>query len=81
MGNFHSSIHKTISSGDLLRKCKTGDIILFKGRSIFSCAVRCTSHSSGWTHVAMIYKNDEGQVFMFESTYDEGKVIDVLSKR
>src|SRR6185437_2850438 len=76
-----NSVHKTITVERLLRKCKTGDIIMFSGHSFFSCMVRCVSHSEPWSHIGMVYREKDKRPLLFESTYDEGKLKDRITKK
>jgi hypothetical protein len=69
-----------ITIKQLLKECRTGDIILFSGNSIFSCMVRCVSNSDPWSHVSVVYKRDDAsRPLMFESTYDTGEIPDLFS--
>lgn len=78
MGQSYSS-DELITIKKIVKTCRTGDIILFSGTSIFSCMVRCVSQSYPWSHVAIVYKKEGYKPFLCESTFDEGELVDVYS--
>lgn len=49
---------------------ETGDIILFSGHGPISSCVRLFSHSV-WSHVALIYRDNDGRVFIWECSQDD----------
>lgn len=58
------------------KELKTGDIMLFSGESIVSNSIKLFSRSK-WSHLAMVYRIDDGDIaFCWEST-SLGKVEDI----
>ena len=78
MGNFYSGY---MDRKHMLKTCRTGDILLIKGESFFSCTVRLFSMSN-FSHVAMIIReNLDSDPLVFEATIDEGELKDIGTDR
>jgi hypothetical protein len=60
----NKSITKTLSTQDFL-DLKSGDLVFVSYRNLLGNSVRILS-SSEWSHVGMIYKEDNGNTFVLE---------------
>lgn len=58
------------------KKLKTGDIILFSGNSLVSNSIKLFSRSK-WSHVAMVYKVDDGDIALCWESTSVGKIKDI----
>ncbi|WP_419917500.1 YiiX/YebB-like N1pC/P60 family cysteine hydrolase [Candidatus Poriferisocius sp.] len=65
---------------DLRPQLRTGDIVLFAGRSAVSKLIRCVTHSR-WSHVGMIIRYEPDAVFVWESTVRKGVALSAFSRR
>lgn len=62
--------------GEFLRECKTGDILLFEGKGIYSWLIQCATQSK-YSHIGMVVKIQvpgvkEPMTFLWESTKPDG---------
>lgn len=55
------------------RGCDTGDLILFSGSSLRSVGVVLAT-GNWWSHVGMVIRSDQGDLFLFESSPTENQV-------
>lgn len=56
---------------ETVKKVKTGDIVLFAGRSFFSDAVRCLGSLPDWSHIGIVIRPNDAEnseAYLFEST-------------
>ena len=61
-----------ISLEELIATCRTGDIILLRGKGMFSNIIRMTSGIPFWSHIGLVYRtNAKSEPMLFESTIDE----------
>ncbi len=49
---------------------QTGDIVLFSGRGLFSLLIRAITRSR-WSHVGMVLKRVNGELYILESDYNK----------
>ena len=65
------------SIDEIRDNAETGDLILFSGKGNISNCVRLFS-GSVWSHVAIIFKSNDGEVYIFECAQDD-KFIDRIT--
>lgn len=51
----------TMTPNEIMRKAKTGDLILFQGQGLDARLIRCASVSNEWSHVGVVieYENEK----------------------
>lgn len=65
-------VNKTqLSVAEFEKTCETGDLIFFKGKSLGGKVTRFITRSQ-YDHVAMILKNNNGEIVLFESSGNYG---------
>ena len=71
-------LNESIYSLDTIKDmAQTGDIVLFSGQGPISTCVRLFSESV-WSHVAVIFRSNNNQVFVWECSQDD-KLYDSIS--
>jgi hypothetical protein len=56
-----------VTTENVLHNANDGDIILFAGKGNDSVLIRALGRESMWSHIGVVFVNDDGDKFLFES--------------